>query len=108
MKLFNTLLLITTSLFAGNFSKSNIHNEFYYDRTSNGIEYGKIEITNFYLNVCSSNNYKHFLFETIDVSDCEYSIISTNSDTIQFDENSRAIQINDITYYTKSNINLNW
>lgn len=108
MKLINILLLLTTSLFADNSSKSNIYNEFYYDHTSNGTEYGKIEITRFYLNVYSSNNYNHFLFKNTDVSDCEYSIISTNSDTIHIDETSREIQINDKIYYINSNLNLNW
>lgn len=109
MKHFTLLLLfIASCAFAINNKKYNLYNKFYYDRTSAGSEYGEIEITRFYLNVCSSNNFKHFLFKHTEINDSNYLIISTNSDTIWINENSREIQINNIIYYTKSNINLNW
>lgn len=108
MKLINTLMLLITTCVITPDTASNLSQTFYYNRTTNGAEYGKIEVTRFYLDVFSSGKYNHYFFkENGKDVDGNY-FTSTNNDTIKFVTDNREIVINGFTYYINSNIDLDW
>lgn len=83
---------------------------FYYNRTSSGMECGKINIDYYHIEILHGTHIEIYRFKTREYNEDEqiYSFLTESGIVIVFDPTMHMIHINGETYFINSTIKTNW